>query len=272
MRFGFVITGGDANEIVEMGELIEQSGWDAAFGWETVYGLDPWVLLGAIAAKTSRIRLGTLLTPPSRRRPWKLAAEVATLDRLSEGRAQLIVGLGAPETGFAEVGEAADRKTRAELMDEAIELMHRFWSSEPFTYEGKHYKVDWQNTNWKLAPVQKPRAPIWTVAMWPNARSMARAYRLEGCLPFVRTENPMENGITPEDVAAIQAQALEVKDPKSTFDVVIEGVTPPGDEAALDRVRAFRDAGATWWVESMWEAPGGMDAVRERIVAGPPKV
>src|SRR5680860_381892 len=211
MRFGFVIPGGDAQEMVEMGVLIEQSGWDAAFGWDAVYGLDPWVLLGAMAVQTSRIKLGTLLTPPSRRRPWKLAAEVATLDQLSNGRAVLIVGLGATMTGFAQVGEAIDRKTRAELVDESLALIQHFWSGQPFTFSGKHYKVDWDLTNWDLQPVQKPRVPIWTVALWPSERSMSRAFGLDGCLPFVKGVTDFENVIDSAHVSAIRAAARERK-------------------------------------------------------------
>jgi alkanesulfonate monooxygenase SsuD/methylene tetrahydromethanopterin reductase-like flavin-dependent oxidoreductase (luciferase family) len=272
MQFGFVIPGGDATEIVGMGVEIEKAGWDAAFGWETVYGLDPWVLLGAMAARTSRVRLGTLLTPPSRRRPWKLAAEVATLDRLSNGRAQMIVGLGAPETGFAQVGEETDRKIRAELLDESLSLMQQFWTGESFKHEGKHYQVDWDSSQWNIRPVQQPRVPIWTVALWPSEKSMNRAFGLDGCLPFVRGSTAMENALTPEDVAAIRKAASERKGAGEPFDIVVEGVTPQGDEAALEKVRAMAEAGATWWVESMWDNPGGQDAVRERIKAGPPKV
>jgi len=272
MQFGFVIPGGDAHEIVEMGVEIEKAGWDAAFGWETVYGLDPWVLLGAMAAQTSRVRLGPLLTPPSRRRPWKLAAEVATLDRLSNGRAVLIVGLGATMTGFGEVGEETDRKIRAELLDESLSLMQQFWTGEPFTHSGMHYQVDWNMPNWNLQPVQQPRVPIWTVALWPSERSMTRAFGLDGCLPYVKGDTEAENAINADDVAAIIKAASERKPAGETFDIVIEGVTPLGDDTALEKVRAFAGAGATWWVESMWDNPGGLNAVRERIAAGPPKL
>ncbi len=95
MKFGFVIPYASAKDFLELSVEIEKAGWDAAFGWETIYGIDPWVVLGGMSALTERIKLGTLLTPPSRRRPWKLASELVTLDMISDGRALLCAGLGA---------------------------------------------------------------------------------------------------------------------------------------------------------------------------------
>src|SRR5574341_374940 len=94
----------------------EKAGWDGFFVAEPVWGIDAWVSLGAAAMATKRIRLGTMLTPVSRMRPWKLASETITLDHLSNGRVILAVGLGAIDTGFASFGEVTDRRTRAELL------------------------------------------------------------------------------------------------------------------------------------------------------------
>jgi alkanesulfonate monooxygenase SsuD/methylene tetrahydromethanopterin reductase-like flavin-dependent oxidoreductase (luciferase family) len=272
MQFGFVIPGGDAGEMVDMAVQIEEAGWDAALGWETVYGLDAWVLLGAIAARTSRIRLGTLLSPPSRRRPWKLASEVATLDRLSGGRAVLAVGLGAPETGFAQVGEVVDRRIRAELLDESLLILEGFWKGGAFSHRREHYQVDWQGGRWDIAPIQRPRPPIWVVGVWPSERSMRRAYAWDGVIP-TRKEGDSYPSVSPDDVVAIReaAQRRHLAGGQG-FDIVIEGVTPPDDAVAIERARAFAEAGATWWIESMWDHPGGLEAIRERIAAGPPRL
>jgi alkanesulfonate monooxygenase SsuD/methylene tetrahydromethanopterin reductase-like flavin-dependent oxidoreductase (luciferase family) len=64
-----------------------------------------------------------MITPISRRRPWKLASETATLDQLSGGRLILSVRLGPTDTGVAEFGEETDRKIRAELLDEGSEIL-----------------------------------------------------------------------------------------------------------------------------------------------------
>jgi Luciferase-like monooxygenase len=276
VRYGFVIPGGDVPDIVEVAAEIEAAGWDAVFVAEFLYGVDAWVTLGAMAARTERVRLGTLLTPPSRRRPWKLASEVATLDRLSGGRALLPVGLGALDTGFAEVGEATDRKQRAALMDECLELLTRFWAGQPFSFQGNHYRVDWTNRGdtWAYTPVQTPRVPIWAVALWPNEVSMRRPLRYDGVLP---TKRRLPDGTwlspTPEDVRAIARYAAEHRTQATPFDIVIEGVTPTDDPGRWpDTLGPLAEAGATWWIESMWETPGGMDAVRARIAQGPPRI
>jgi alkanesulfonate monooxygenase SsuD/methylene tetrahydromethanopterin reductase-like flavin-dependent oxidoreductase (luciferase family) len=91
MRYGAVLPGGTATKQLEQAVVAEQAGWDGLFVWEAAYGVDAWSLLAAIAARTSRIRLGTMLTPLPWRRPWKVASQVATLDQLSGGRAILAV-------------------------------------------------------------------------------------------------------------------------------------------------------------------------------------
>ena len=78
---------------------------EVEFVWEPVWGVDAWISLGLAAVRTSKIRLGTMLTPPSRRRPWELASQVATVDRISDGRVTLSVVLGATNSGFDTFGE-----------------------------------------------------------------------------------------------------------------------------------------------------------------------
>ena len=272
MQYGFVIPGGDVNELAELSVGIEAAGWDGVFIADGVYGTDPWVALAAIATRTNRLRIGTLLTPPSRRRPWKLASEVATLDRLSGGRALLPVGLGATDTGFDKVGEVVDRRTRAELLDESLELLTRFWSGEKFQFSGKHFSVNW-DSDWLYTPVQRPRVPIWVVGVWPRRASMGRALRYDGVIP---TKLDVANSFSTFTAAEIRDLVRYVKDNRSEsspFDIIIEGVTPfEQPDEWVHTVGPLAEAGATWWIESMWDVPGGMDAVRRRIHQGPPRV
>jgi len=141
MKYGTVLAVADPRPIPELAQAAEDAGWDAVFLADPVWGVAPWVTLAACASVTERIRLGTMLTPPSAWRPWKLAAEVATLDNLSEGRAILSVGLGATDAGFDNVGEETDRRVRAQLLDEGLDVITGLWSGQPFGYEGRHYTV-----------------------------------------------------------------------------------------------------------------------------------
>jgi alkanesulfonate monooxygenase SsuD/methylene tetrahydromethanopterin reductase-like flavin-dependent oxidoreductase (luciferase family) len=77
MRSGFVLPWGTATEQLELAILAEQAGWDRVFVWEAACGIDAWSLLAAMAARTTRIKLGTMLTPLPWRRPWKVASQVA---------------------------------------------------------------------------------------------------------------------------------------------------------------------------------------------------
>src|SRR6266545_1755961 len=137
MRYGFVLPGGTATEELEQAVLAEQAGWDGVFVWEAAYGVDAWTLLGAMAQRTTRIRLGTMLTPLPWRRPWKVASQVVTLDQISAGRAILAVGMGATTTDLPLTGEETGLRTRAEMMDEGLDLIRLLWEGGQ-SYHGEH--------------------------------------------------------------------------------------------------------------------------------------
>src|SRR5204862_561494 len=122
--------GGTAPQQLEQALVAEAAGWDAVFVWEGAYGVDPWALLAAIAHGTTKIRLGTMLTPLPWRRPWKLASQVATLDQLSNGRAILAVGVGAVDAALGHTGEVTDLRERAALLDEGIDVINALWRGE----------------------------------------------------------------------------------------------------------------------------------------------
>src|SRR5260370_31325362 len=110
IRAGVVLPGGTANQQLEQAVAAEQAGWDGVFVWEAAYGVDAWSLLAAMAARTSRVRLGTMLTPLPWRRPWKVASQVATLDQISGGRAILAVSVRALGAGLPRTGEETDTR------------------------------------------------------------------------------------------------------------------------------------------------------------------
>ena len=281
MKYGFIIPRGDVHTIPELAEKVEAAGWDAVFipdcisietdQYPATEWYDPWVLLAVIAVRTRRVRFGTMLTPLSRRRPWKVARETVTLDHLSNGRLILPVGLGAAgdDAGFYKVGEAMDRKTRAKLLDESLEIITGLWSGQQFSYEGEHYHV--RGMTLLPPPVQSPRIPIWVVGAWPRAKSMQRVLRYDGLLPNKLDQDGRLAEIAPADIQAMKTYIDEHRTSDIPFDIVWEGRTPGEDrEKGAAIVRKWQEAGVTWWLEAMWESDVTMDDVRERIEQGPP--
>lgn len=284
MRFGFVGSFGSAAQTIALAQAAEEHGWDGFFTWDGISvgeldTWDPWALLGALAVSTERIRLGAMIFPLARRRPWKVARESITVDHLSGGRLVLPVGLGAVDDGgFARVsGEATTARDRAERLDDALAILERAWSGERFSYTGTHHTVT--DLVFRPRPVQRPRIPVWTVGAWPSERSMGRAARWDGVLPQ-RRSGP--GALTPDDVRELVAwvtdrrRTLAAAEPGrflGDFDVVVEGVLPDDPDAAAEHVRAYADAGATWWVESRWDGerdtPG---ALLDRVRQGPPRL
>ncbi len=259
VRCGVVISAATPREFADLAVVAEDAGWDAIFTWEAVWGQDAWVTLTAAAMVTSRIRIGTMLTPLPRIRPWDLAGRVATLDHLSGGRVQLAVGLGALHDGWLAFERDEGRRVRAQKLDEGLAIYDGLMRGQPFSFTGMHYDV--RPTDFVPPPphVQQPRVPVWVVGAHPAERSMRRAAMWDGLIPTKVGLGP-DTPFTPSDLAD-----------------VVAGVRPLREAAGLawdgyDVVAEWVAAGATWWVESDWAM--GNDAVarhRQRIDAGPPR-
>ncbi len=272
MKFGVVLPGGTATQQLDQAIVAEDSGWDGVFVWEAAYGVDAWTLLAAMAARTSRVMLGTMLTPLPWRRPWKVASQVATLDQLSSGRAILTVGLGAVTTELPLTGEVIDLQMRAAYLDEGIDLIRTLWEGGT-TYHGTHYHYESNRTdlNEVARPVQE-RIPIWVVGVWPRPKSMRRVLRCDGVVPQIEIAG---RAGSPADVRDLRIWLAERG--RDDIDVAIDGETPADDPAAAEAsVRPWADAGATWWLETRWEMPHNSDErmadIRRRLTSGPPAV
>lgn len=282
MKHGFVFPWGDARTAANFAREAENAGWDGFFVWEGVYAEDAWVMLAACAMTTEKIRLGTLLTPPSRRRPHKLASETSSIDRLSNGRLILSVGLGAPHegSGWEEFGEITDRKTRAERMDESLEILTRLWRGEPFEYTGKHFRAKIPIFSQPPPPIQKPRIPIWVVGAVNREKSLRRVLKYDGLLPTLvadsgATTPEVGGSYTPEQLRAAVDWISARREIETPLDVIVENQTPGDDpERARKIIEPYAQAGATWHIESMWdtmEMADGQQKVLRRLMQGPPK-
>jgi len=289
MEYGFIFTGSDPELAVDLARQAESDGWDAFFVWEGIWATDPWATLAAAAVQTRRIRLGTMLTPVPRRRPWELAGQTMTVDRLSRGRVILSAGLGVPqsvEERFWIFEDDPGRRARAERLDESLELLEAMWRAEPFSYEGRHFRA--RRTEQMLPPpaVQQPRIPIWVVGMWPRPRSMRRVVHADGWIPNYAPPGVELGGpevqaaaytpaIAAEAIAWLRAERVRAGLDRRPFAIVQEGTTSATDAAsARATVQPWADVGVTWWLESDWSMPVERveAASRARLAAGPPVV
>jgi alkanesulfonate monooxygenase SsuD/methylene tetrahydromethanopterin reductase-like flavin-dependent oxidoreductase (luciferase family) len=175
----------DVRTVAALAADAEAAGWDGFFVWDHLAFVkawrlriaDPWLLLAGVALATERLRLGPMVTPLARRRPWKVARETVTLDRLSGGRLVLGVGLGEPATDeFGSFGEPTDPKVRAAMLDEGLEVLTRLWSGETVSFSGRHYRVD--EVAFQPTPAQRPRIPIWVAGAWPRRGPRRRGEHL----------------------------------------------------------------------------------------------
>lgn len=175
----------DPRAIAELAVAAESVGWDGVFVWdhllrpaeETELIGDAWISLAAIAAATSRVRLGAMVTPITRRRPQRLARETVAVDRLSGGRLIVGLGLGVDSGGeLSRFGEAVDPIVRGARLDEGAELLLRLWSGEPVDFTGEHFRAD--GVRFLPRPVQTPHPPLWFAARGTARRPLRRAARL----------------------------------------------------------------------------------------------
>ena len=257
---GNIGTYADPRVGARVAQAAEAAGWDGVFIWDHlafVWGppaADPWITLAGVAASTSRVRVGTAVTPVARRRPQVLAHQVATLDRLSGGRVIFGAGLGGIESEFGRFGEPTDPRVRAELLDEGLDLLRRFWSGDEVTHAGPHYIVE--GVTLAPTPLQE-RLPIWIGGNRPA--SLRRAARWDGWL--ADSADPTGMTLSPEDVA----RSIERIGRGDGFDVGVLGQSDRG------RPDDYADAGATWWLENLHDRRGTLDDVLALVNSGPPR-
>jgi len=254
--------------MAELAQAAEAAGWDGMFIWDHLMWThpenypvtEPWVTLGAMAMVTERIRLGPMVTPLPRRRPWQVARQAATLDRLSNGRAILGVGIGGDWFGdYSRFGEPADNRTHGQQLDEALQVIAGLWSGAPFSYAGQHYTV--KETQFLPRPIQQPRIPIWVAGVWPGTKPFRRAAQYDGAAPIARDEN---TGLTPNGVSEMAAYIRQHRPIAEPFDIVLAG--PP---LAAEQYAALAEAGATWYQDGFM-AEDSIEQVRAHIRRGPP--
>jgi alkanesulfonate monooxygenase SsuD/methylene tetrahydromethanopterin reductase-like flavin-dependent oxidoreductase (luciferase family) len=269
MRFGLSVPNfAEPHRLLDVARAADSAGWDGFFLWDhMLFDVDepppisePWTVLAAAALVTATVRLGTLVTPVARRRPWVLARQVTTVDHLSRGRAVLGVGLGVPPAAeYAAFGEDDDPRHHAALLDEGLDVIAALWSGEAVDHDGRHHHL--RGPRLLPPPVQRPRVPIWVAAMLPARAGVRRAARWDGVAPIVFEADGLRPA-TPEEVAGIVHEADR---PRGALEVVVWAIAPDSPLRA-----AYADAGATWLIEGPAPGPRWLDDAMAIAIAGPP--
>ena len=261
--------------LIDLGVAAERAGFDGFFLWDHIVFsntgegppiLDPWLVLGVVAARTATIRLGTMITPVPRRRPWQLARQTATLDRLSGGRVILGVGIGSPAYGDHGIfHEPSGDRERGDMLDEGLDVLAGLWTGEKFSYQGQHYAVD--PVRFAPPPVQRPRIPVWVGGVLPNARPIARAARWDGMVPISYADRSL---VRPQasDIAAVRDKIAAARGSADGFDLVVWAEVAPQPAAVPGMAVPYQEAGATWWIETAKPGPGWWEGVTARVAAG----
>lgn len=241
MRYGLDITSagpwGRPDQIAELATLAEDHGWDGVFcedyltfpGGGATY--DVWVTLALIAQATTRLTLGTMVTPLPARHVPTLALQVASVAAVAGGRLVLGVGSGDPE-GDPVIG---DGRSRAESLESGL-------------------------TSVRAAC---PDVPVWVGGALTRSGPRSRALRWDGACLY-RVPPPEWQDVTPDDVAALRADAG-----RPSFVIVVGGRERRDDLAAEgEYVASLAEAGADWWQEYVPPRLEPAEA-RRRIMAGP---
>ncbi len=273
MRYGIVMANlneySDPRVAVRLAQVAEDAGWEALFVWDHlgyVWGspsCDPWVVLPAVAASTTRLKLGTAITPLARRRPQIVANALASLDLLSGGRVVFGAGLGGVVEEFTAFGDPGDAKERAAVLDEGLMILNRLWSGASVMHRGPHYVVE--GISLAPLPLQRPRIPIWIGG--ESAPALRRAARWDGWLaPATNPDGTMAK--SPERIAEMVAEIRRHRTTDAPFEVAVDGYSESGDPTLP---RAYEAAGATWWLESIHGTRGPLEENVARVGAGPPE-
>ena len=262
----------DPRRVARLAADAEQAGWDGIYLWDHMLAVpgmavaEAWTTMAAIAMATSRLRLGAMVTPLARRRPWVLARQVATLDQLSGGR--LVVGIGLGDDGwreFSAFGDETAPRVRGELLDESLEILQGLLTGNALLHAGRHFAID--ASPMLPTPVQDP-VPIWAAVRWPNRKPLARAARLQGCFPIFPNAGSRPAPPPADLIVQVRAELTGLGAARSLDVAVCCALHLLPEAERRPAAATLADAGVTWLLEAF--APGQDAAEVEAYVHGGP--
>ncbi|HVA53704.1 MAG TPA: LLM class flavin-dependent oxidoreductase [Acidimicrobiales bacterium] len=261
----------DVERMADLAVLAEEARWDGFFVWDHLRYpapvrdiLDPYVCLAVMAARTSRITLGPMVTPLIRRRPQVLARQAVTLDRLSKGRLVMGFGLGDdyPDGELACFGELTEATERGRALNEGLDVFRGLVSGEEVDITGEFHKA--QKVSFHPTAYRADGIPLWMAGRWPNPAPIRRAAHHQGMMVIQMTE--------PDQVTELKAKLSDAGADLDHFDIAVWGQR---DEKMVYRVderyAQWAQAGATWFLTGPGPFDLDYDEVREYVAAGPPR-
>jgi alkanesulfonate monooxygenase SsuD/methylene tetrahydromethanopterin reductase-like flavin-dependent oxidoreductase (luciferase family) len=260
-----------AERMSDLAVLAEESGWDGFFLWDHIrYAspvrniVDPYVCLAVMAARTSRITLGPMVTPLIRRRPQVVARQAVTLDHLSKGRLVMGFGIGDdyPDGELACFGELTDAVKRGRAADEAISIFQGLVSGENVNITGEFSRAE--DVAFHPTAFRSGGIPIWTAGRWPNPAPIRRAARYQGMMVIQLTE--------PEHIDELKVRLSAAGADLEHFDIALWGQRDENMAYRPDERYAEWDAaGVTWFLTGL--GPFNLDyaEVRRYIASCPPR-
>lgn len=197
---------------------------------------DAWTVIAALAARTTTLRFGTLVTPITLRAPAALSNAVATIDHLSRGRVELGLGAGWLEREHRAFGfPFPEPRVRRQMLAEQLEIVHRLWTQERVDFRGRHYTLE-NAPGQKL--VQRPRPSI--LVGGSGTRGTVE--------PAVRFADEYNTAwVTPEEAAGIKQRVMQACESAGRdlatmgFSIVIHCIVGSTSEQALERARELYD-------------------------------
>jgi F420-dependent oxidoreductase-like protein len=244
-------------ELVERIQFAESAGFDGAWVFDhftPLYGdpngpcLEGWTLLAGLAALTSRIRLGVLVTGITYRHPSMLATEAVTVDHISNGRLEIGMGAAWHQPEHQELGIFFPPiKERAERLEEGVQVMRLLMTKDHASFKGRHYQL--ASASYHPRPVQRPHPPIWIGAGGEQLM-----------LPIVARQADAWHAFGSEDSMARKAQLLDQlaekagRDPKAILHSASLSLSRPWDQVRR-RAAQLRAAGFAYLIAE-WPSEG----------------
>ena len=256
-------------ELLDRVMFAEQAGFDGAWVFDhftPLYGdrkghcMEAWTLLAALAARTSRIRLGALVTGITYRPPSILATEAITVDHISNGRLEIGMGAAWHEPEHEELGlPFPPLKERAQRLEEGVELMRLLMTKDNASFDGRHYQL--RKASYHPRPIQKPHPPFWIGASGEQVM-----------LPIVARQADAWHAFGSQDTMAAKSRLLDQlaekagRDPKKILRSASLSLSRPWDQVRR-RANDLREAGFGYLIAE-WPSEGKqrLDAFVEKVL------